>query len=118
MAFSKINEHYEELKKDILAYIKYKLEYTQLLVLKKTTKALSKLIKIILGVFLLCFFLFFASLGVAFLIGDYLDNVGYGFLIVGGFYFFLFILIILFGGYFFRAHILSLKALKMTKIKI
>lgn len=121
MAFSKINEHYSELKKDALSYLRFKAAYVQLLVLKKTTKFISRIIKILLGIFILCFFLFFVSIGAAILIGEYLDNVSYGFFIVAGFYLFVFILLLLFGKYFFRTQVLkslSLKMVKIPKIKI
>lgn len=43
------------------------------------------------------FFLILLNIGVAFLIGEALDNYGYGFLIVAGFYLLLLVLVLVFG---------------------
>lgn len=120
MAFSKITEHYEELKKDLTTYLQHKFQYLVLLVLKETSKFITRFIKLVFGIILFCFFLIFVSLGGAFLIGDYLDNIGYGFLVVAGFYLFLLIIILLFGKFIFKGQVLkklSLKTVKIRKIK-
>ncbi|HLS30244.1 MAG TPA: hypothetical protein VK021_05270 [Flavobacteriaceae bacterium] len=117
MPFSKIIEHYEELKKDLSAYIQHKLQYFVLLVLKETSTFVTRLIKITFGIILFCFFLFFVSLGGAFLIGEHLDNISYGFFIVAGVYLFLFIIVLLFGKFIFGTQVLKRLSLKTVKIR-
>ncbi len=43
------------------------------------------------------FFLIILNFGIAFLIGQYLNNIAYGFLIVAGFYLILLVLVLVFG---------------------
>lgn len=120
MAFSQINENFELLKKDIQAYINTKVEYFQLRALKKSTDLVSRLIRMILISIIFIFFLVFASTAAAIWIGNELENLVYGFLIVAGFYLFILILILLFGRVLFRRQILksfSFKIIKMRKIK-
>ena len=51
---------------------------------------------IILSAIFTVFFLILLNIGIAFLIGDYIGNYGYGFLIVAGFYLLLLILVVVF----------------------
>src|SRR5690625_221258 len=117
MAFSKVKEHYDELKKDLKLYLETKIEFLELRLLKKVTEIGSRILKFVLGVVLLIFFLIFVSFGAAIWIGDYLGNMSYGFFIIAGFYLFILILILLFGKYFFRARILKSLSFKMIQIR-
>lgn len=120
MAFSEISENFEQLKTEILSYINTKVEYAQLRVLKKSTKLVSHVLKIVLTSIIFIFFLIFASIGAAILIGNELDNMAYGFFIVAGFYLLLAIFFMIFGRVLFRKQILksfSFRIIKVKKIK-
>ena len=82
----KVNEHFSDLTDDSKAYIKSLLEYYKLDALKKSTKAIASLLRLaVRGVLLLLLFMF-VSIGLSFLIGDFIDSVAYGFMIMGGVY--------------------------------
>ena len=88
----KVNEHFSDLTDDSKAYIKSLLEYYKLDALKKSTKAIASLLRLaVRGVLLLLLFMF-VSIGLSFLIGDLIDSVAYGFMIMGGFYLILLII--------------------------
>ena len=88
----KVNEHFEDLTDDSKAYLKSLLEYYRLDALKKSTKAIATLLRIaILGSLLLLLFMF-VSIGLSFYIGQFVDSVAYGFLIMGGIYLILLII--------------------------
>lgn len=120
MGFSKVNEHFSEFKEEIQSYVKTRFDLLQLQLLKQVTDFSSRLLKLIIGAVTFTFFILFTSFGAAFLIGEYLDNISYGFFIVGGFYLFVFLLIILFGKYLLRTQLVrafSFKIIKISKIK-
>lgn len=91
--FGKIKENLNEVQAQTRDFVESNLEYYKLWVFKVVTKSASSLLKIILiGVFLLMVVVFFSIAG-ALAIGYALDNFVYGFLIVGGIYLILSIIV-------------------------
>ena len=88
----KVKEHVEDLTDDSKAYLKSLLEYYRLDALKKSTKAIATLLRIAIKGSLLLLLFMFLSIGLSFLIGEYVDSVAYGFIIMGGFYLILLII--------------------------
>lgn len=121
MPFSHINYHFEELKKEIQSYVSTKIEIIQLSVIKSITKVTSRIIRMILLTLVFLFFMVIASIAGAIYLGNYLHDLALGFLIVAGFYFLLFIVILLLGRHIFRGAILrnvTLKIIKVNKLKL
>jgi|SRR5690625_900245 len=120
MGFSKISENFTEFKEEFQDYAKTRIDLLQLQLLKKITDFSSRLLGLILSVIIFTFFILFISTGAAFLLGEYLGSISYGFFIVAGFYLFVFLIMILFGKYLFRTRLIkafSFKIIKVTKIK-
>jgi len=94
---SKLSDHFENLSKDGKDVLINSIEYYKLDLFKKLALSLVSGGHFILKVGILILILFFVSLGLAFLIGNELGSVAYGFFVVGGVYIFLFLIISLFG---------------------
>jgi hypothetical protein len=96
MAFDSLNERVDAIQEDTKVYVEKTLAYYKLWGFKVAMKSTTMIVKfLMIGVFLL-FFVLFASIAVAFALGDMLGETYYGFLIVAGFYLlctFLFLLI-------------------------
>ena len=97
MGLSNLTNHISDLNENIQAYVKSMLEYYRLDAFKKSTKFASALIKILLMGSLFLLFLVFASVALAFLIGKAIESYTLGFLIVGGIYLLIFLLVLLLG---------------------
>ena len=82
----KVNDHIEDLSDDTKAYIKSLIEYYKLDALKKSTKAIATVLSLAIKGSLLLLLFMFVSIGLSFLIGEYINSVAYGFMIMGGFY--------------------------------
>jgi len=82
----KVNEHIEDLSDDSKAYLRSLIEYYKLDALKKSTKAIAALLRIAINGSLLLLLFMFLSIGLSFFIGELIDSIGYGFMIMGGFY--------------------------------
>ncbi len=91
-----VKDHVEHLSEDSQNYIKSLIAYYKLDAFKKLSKSLVASLNLLLlgGIGLLLFL--FISIGVSFLIGESLGTIAYGFLIMGGFYALLFVLIFAF----------------------
>lgn len=98
MAFTKLTDHIDQVNENIQAYVDSMLEYYKLDLFKKVTQGSSKLVKLLAFGSMFLFFLGFISLGLAFLIGNCLGHLSYGFFIVGGIYLIAFILFFIFGS--------------------
>jgi uncharacterized membrane protein len=93
----KVNDHFNDLTDNSRAYIKSLLEYYKLDALKKSTKAIASLLRlVVIGVLLLLLFTF-VSIGLSYLIGEKLNSVAYGFLVMGIFYLVLLLIFLLVG---------------------
>lgn len=92
-----IGNHIDNFTQDTKEAINHSLEYYKLDLLKKTAISLISGGQFVIKIGILILVLFFVSLGLAFLIGNKLGSVSYGFFVVGGFYILLLIFISLLG---------------------
>ena len=96
MAIFNFSKHIEELNYNIKAYIESNIEYYRLQAFKKATKGVSLLVQGIVVGSLFLFFLTLISIVLSLLIGKAIGQLSMGFLIVGGFYFLLFLIFFIF----------------------
>lgn len=91
--FGKLKENIQDIREDIKGLLESNIAYYKLWLFKVITKSFSALLKVLMiGIFLVVALAFF-SVAVAIAIGEALDSMAYGFLIVGGFYFLLCVII-------------------------
>lgn len=95
MAFLGLGEHIEKLVKDILGYVNTKIDHLQLIIIKKVTEEISKLLRAIAIGIVLIIFTGILSLAVALYLGEQLGTISYGFFIVAGFYFLILLILII-----------------------
>lgn len=89
-------ERFKETYEQLLSYIKDRFELLRLQLTERATRGLSALLsKVVVGL-LFFTFVFFASIGVSLYLGKLWGSYELGFLMVGGAYLFLFLLIALF----------------------
>lgn len=93
-----IGNHVDNFTQDTKETINHSLEYYKLDLLKKTAISLIYGGQFVIKIGIMILILLFVSIGLAFLIGNKLGSVSYGFFIIGGFYIILLILIGLFGS--------------------
>lgn len=92
MLFSKVTQQIDELNQDIRAFVDAKLEYFELLLLKKTTEFAAKWFRrLVLTIFFLMFLGMF-SVAIAIILGRYLNDYILGFFIISGVYLVIFFL--------------------------
>lgn len=96
MAFEELKDQVERVQEETKAYIDSTIGYYKLLGFKVAMKSLSIVTKVLLVMVCLLMVLLFISIAAAIAIGDALDSLAFGFLIVGGFYLALLFLILLF----------------------
>jgi hypothetical protein len=77
---------FEALYERAVDYVKTSFELNKLKAIEKTTDVVSSFIPHTIVFVLISFFVLSLNLGLAFWLGDILDNVAYGFFIVAGFY--------------------------------
>lgn len=93
----KLSDHIDNLSQDTKDVLEKSIAYYKLDLFKKLALSLVSGGQFILKVSIIILILFFVSLGAAFLIGNRLGSVSYGFFIIGGFYLFILIIISIFG---------------------
>jgi len=93
MAFEKIKENTSELQQHAKDYLDSNISYFKLWFFKVAMKSTTMLLKIFLLSMMLLMVVLFLSVAAALAIGYALDNFAYGFLIIGGFYLIISILI-------------------------
>ncbi len=86
MAFEEIKENAEDLKKQAQELIDANVKYYKLWGFKILMKSTTMMLKIFLLAIVLTIVILFFSIALALAIGYSLDNMAYGFLIVGGIY--------------------------------
>lgn len=97
MPYRKFGENLHKLSDKIVEYGEFKLDYYKLVLYKSVIKmARSLFIFLLFGAVLLLSFIFI-SFGLSYLIGEAVGNIAYGFLIMGGFYVVMLILLATFG---------------------
>jgi len=87
---------FAELKQFIIEYFESKLKLFKIAVCEKTAKATAVLVSSILIALTIVFMFFFLNISGGFFFGELLDSNAYGFLVIFGIYFILFLLLILF----------------------
>jgi len=92
-----LGDHFDNLSQDTKDVIKNSIEFYRLDLLKKTALSIVTGGRFVLIIGILVLVLFFVSLGFAFLIGNTLGSVSYGFFIIGGFYIIVLIIVGIFG---------------------
>jgi hypothetical protein len=92
-----LGDHFDNLSQDTKDVIKNSIEFYRLDLLKKTALSIVTGGRFVLIIGILVLVLFFVSLGFAFLIGNKLGSVSYGFFIIGGFYIIVLIIVGIFG---------------------
>lgn len=86
MAFEEIKENAEELRQEAQKLIDANLKYYKLWGFKMVMKSTTLMLKLFLLAIMLMIVTIFFSIALAIGIGYWLDNLAYGFLIVGGIY--------------------------------
>ena len=100
MAFEKVKENIDDIKVNTKSFVDANLDYFTLLGFKITTKASSLIIKIILLSLFLLLSLIFLSFALAYAIGTCIESYALGFLIVGGIYILISLILYFKGGSF------------------
>lgn len=93
MAFEELKENTEDIQNHAKAYIESNIAYYKLRAFKLAMKSTTLVLKYTLILLCIGMILLFCSIAAAFFIGNYFANIALGFLIVGGFYLFLTILL-------------------------
>lgn len=86
MAFEEVKENIDDLKRQGREVIDANLRYYKLWGFKLLMKSTTMMLKMFLLAVMLCIVTIFFSIALALGIGYWLDNFAYGFLIVGGIY--------------------------------
>lgn len=86
MAFEKIKENTQDLQEQAKNYLESNVAYYKLWSFKVAMKSTTMLLKIFLLAIIFVMVLIFFSIAAALAIGYALDNFAYGFLIIGGVY--------------------------------
>jgi hypothetical protein len=89
-------EHIEELTEKVFALTHTKVEIAKLEATDKISSIIGKLIGKIVVVFVFISAFTVVNFGIAYWIGDILNNISYGFFIVGGFYVLIGLLVVFF----------------------
>lgn len=108
MSKDKISKHFENLSNDAKSYLESELAYYKLDAYKKLIKATSFILSFIVIVSVFLVLLSFLSLALGLWLGELLNHYYLGFLIIAGFYFVIFILLLLFGKQFITNRVLKI----------
>lgn len=95
--FENLNDNITRIGDKIVEYVEYRFEYYKLLTYKSLMKMTRSLFFVLLYGAIIFLIFFFVSLGLAYLIGNSLGNIAYGYFIMGGFYIIVLALVALFG---------------------
>lgn len=95
--FENLNDNIARIGDKIVEYVEYRFEYYKLLSYKSLMKMTRSLFFVLLYGAIIFLVFFFVSLGLAYLIGNSLGNIAYGYFIMGGFYIIVLALVALFG---------------------
>lgn len=95
--FENLTNNAEEIQDNLESYLNNTLEYYKLYLYKKMTLSMVSFFRIFFLAGIAMLMMFFISFAVAYLIGEALGNIGYGFLIIAAFYILVFILARFFG---------------------
>lgn len=93
MSFENIKENAEEVQEKLKDVVDSTTAYYKLWLFKVATKSATVLLKMFLMVLFLAFFMLFASIALAMFLGNILESNVLGFLLVGGMYLLLFVVV-------------------------
>lgn len=93
MAFEEVKDNIDDLKRQAKAVLDANVRYYKLWGFKILMKSTTMMLKMFLLAVMLCIVTIFFSIALALGIGYWLDNFAYGFLIVGGIYLILSIIV-------------------------
>lgn len=96
MAFEEVKQSTEDIQKQARAYIESNVAYYKLLGFKVAMKSTTTILKFVFIFFIFLFFILFISIAGAFAIADLLDSYALGFLIIGGVYLLMVLVLFLF----------------------
>lgn len=102
-----IFENINEVQEEVRSYIHNSIELTKLHVAQEVSKILSGVVIKTVLFYILFFVLMFTSIAGAFALGAYIDSNVYGFLIIGGVYLLLAIVVLFFKRVIFEAPIIK-----------
>lgn len=94
MAFSEIKENVDQIHEDAKGYVESTVKYYKLWGFKVAMKSTTMILKFVLVLICFTMMLIFASIAASFAIGNAIDSVPLGFLIVSGVYFCIFIMLL------------------------
>lgn len=97
MPYRKFGDNLQKLSDKIVEYGEFKLDYYKLVLYKSVIKMARSLFIFLLFGAVLLLSLIFISFGLSYLIGEAVGNIAYGFLIMGGFYVVMLIMLATFG---------------------
>ena len=107
MAFENVKSNFSEIKDNTEKYLSTNVAYIRLWGFKVTAKAASAFLTLILVTLFATISLLFISISAAYAIGDKIDSISLGFLIIGGVY-----LVITLIAFFFRKSLVEQPVLK------
>ena len=117
MAFRTFTKNVEEVLELIKTYAQTNLEYFKLKAIRRIAKISKSLFRIVVCLICIPFCLFFLSIAAALFIGECMDSTILGFVIVGGFYLILTLIILLIGTGMVKRTVVRKLAKKMFKNK-
>lgn len=97
MPFRNFTENLNKVGEKAIEYGEYRIDYYKLLLYKSIVKMSRSIFLFFLAGAIILITFIFISLGLSLLIGEALGNLAYGFLIMGGFFLVLLVLVMTFG---------------------
>ncbi|MDR0801446.1 competence protein [Fluviicola sp.] len=94
MAFDELKENTQQIQEEAKAYLESTIQYYKLWGFKIVMKSAKLVVKVLLLSFFLMMFLIFGSISAALAIGEALENIWLGFLIIAGVYLALILLLL------------------------
>lgn len=94
MAFDELKENTQQIQEEAKAYLESTIQYYKLWGFKIMMKSTKMIVKVFLLSFFLMMFLIFGSISAALAIGEALESMWLGFLLVAGVYFILILLLL------------------------
>ena len=93
MAFEELKESTQQIQEETKAYVESTVQYYKLWGFQMVMKSTKMIVRFLLLGFFLMIALLFGSIAAALAIGNAIDSIALGFLIVGGFYFVVIVLL-------------------------
>lgn len=117
MSFLGLENHFNEANQDVRGFVEAKVSHLELKIFKKTVQLSTWIIRVVLIGFFALFFLMILSFGIAFIIGEQLGNMSYGFFIVAGIYLLVVLILLLFGRRMLSSGVVRKLSKELTDLK-